>query len=150
MESAHTRQTGRSLPRGAAGSASVGTSAIAGIGTSSGDDLLHLTSICLTMLQHKCVCFQEFWFATQRMRRQGGSCKHACFGAVSLANLPGLRTMDMPVSSTASKSQRAGRGMVFDSIVDAIGDTPSCACAHCRGSMAPSPRYLSTVLFDGI
>src|SRR3954454_7451763 len=39
MESAHTRQTGRSLPRGAAGSASVGTSAIAGIGTSSGDDL---------------------------------------------------------------------------------------------------------------
>src|SRR3954467_12386459 len=32
--------------------------------------------------------------------------------------------MDMPLSSAASTSHRPGRGRGFDSIVDAIGDTP--------------------------
>ncbi len=38
----------------------------------------------------------------------------------------------MDASSTASAVQRPGRGRVFDSIVDAIGDTRSFACANCR------------------
>jgi cysteine synthase len=63
--------------------------------------------------------------------------------------------------STTRASQHRGRGRVFDSIMDAIGDTPIVRLQRLprgRGAnttilaIAPSfsERYLSTALFEGI
>jgi cysteine synthase len=42
----------------------------------------------------------------------------------------------MDASSATTAAHRPGRGRVFDSIVDTVGDSPE--------------RYLSTALFEGI
>jgi cysteine synthase A len=85
--------------------------------------------ICLTKSQHKCVSFKNSRiFAMQRTAARAG-CKRTRFGAVSLKKLfrsqrfcCGGLIMDMLTS--AAHSHRPGRGRVFDSIVDAVGDTP--------------------------
>jgi cysteine synthase A len=86
--------------------------------------------ICLTMSQHKCVSFKNSRiFAMQR----------ACVSA-PVASARGSAQSDprklpdftlfyaggftMDTSTSAAHTHRPGRGRVFDSIVDAVGDTP--------------------------
>src|SRR5947209_8966407 len=68
-------------------------------------------------------------FASQRMRPRR-SCKRPRFGAGSPRNrspsefAKGRLAMDMPSPTTSAATRAPGRGRIFDSIVDAIGDTP--------------------------
>jgi cysteine synthase A len=74
--------------------------------------------------------FQELTdFCNAASRRPRAGCKRTRFGAVYLRKLPdftrfcsGGFIMDTPTS--AAQTHRPGRGRVFDSIVDAVGDTP--------------------------
>jgi cysteine synthase A len=84
--------------------------------------------ICLTMSQHKCVSFKNSRiFAMQRACARAPVARPRGSAQSDLEKLPdftrfcsGGFTMD----TSTSAAHRPGRGRVFDSIVDAVGDTP--------------------------
>src|SRR3954465_2939707 len=87
------------------------------------------TMICLTKSQHKCVSFKNSpIFAMQRacVRAPVASARGSAQSDHENSRLQtfyaGGFIMAMP--TTAAQTHRPGRGRVFDSIVDAVGDTP--------------------------
>src|SRR3984893_18122153 len=139
MESAETGQGGKSHPRGNGLDAAVNrTSASAGIVTSlrSEPELNshpNHTPISLTLSQHKCVGFtlfanglvlQRSEFLTLMFRACTLACAAPNYRTALIPRTLSHRSLVMNAPSATSALQRPGRGRVFDSIVDAVGDTP--------------------------
>src|ERR1700737_2588923 len=134
IESAQTGQVGKSHPRGSGLGAMVDmTSATAGIVTSLRFEPARIyTPVCLTMSQHKCVGFTFSGHLNVLQRSEFlmfriPVCTRAGATAIEKPPVPHSllpQEFDMDAPSPTSAVHRPGRGRVFDSVVDAIGDTP--------------------------